>query len=286
MANMRTLVFSLFILLTCGSLAGAQGTLTTLDFPGSIATGANGINSSGEVVGWFLDSANLTHGFLLSGGTYTQLDVPGYPETIAGGINDVGQIVGGSYGGLFIYDMSTRAYTSYTWGTGDFVIGVGINNAGMVVGFATHYQSGFSVGLEFDGTNFTKYAVPGADSTELLSINNENEIIASASARFTTAAYLVEGSKRRRLEIARVPTASVSAISDTGVVTGTYVPSPGKGDAGFEIQGNTFTKFVAGVNGTIPYAVNDSGQVVGFFYDSSFKQHGFLWTPSSPAMEN
>jgi hypothetical protein len=40
-----------------------QGSYTTLDVPGSIETGANGINASGQIVGWYRDAGG-THGFL------------------------------------------------------------------------------------------------------------------------------------------------------------------------------------------------------------------------------
>jgi probable HAF family extracellular repeat protein len=38
--------------------------LQTLSFPGSITTVAAGINAKGEVVGYFIDSSDVAHGFL------------------------------------------------------------------------------------------------------------------------------------------------------------------------------------------------------------------------------
>jgi probable HAF family extracellular repeat protein len=38
--------------------------LQTLSFPGSITTIATGINANGDVVGYFIDSSDVTHGFL------------------------------------------------------------------------------------------------------------------------------------------------------------------------------------------------------------------------------
>ena len=35
-----------------------------LSFPGSIITVATGVNAKGEVVGYFLDRSDVTHGFL------------------------------------------------------------------------------------------------------------------------------------------------------------------------------------------------------------------------------
>jgi probable HAF family extracellular repeat protein len=69
--------------------------LATFKFPGATSTIAWGINNLGGVVGWFVDSAGLTHGFVLQKGTYTQIDVPGTNGTTAcHGINDNGTITG------------------------------------------------------------------------------------------------------------------------------------------------------------------------------------------------
>jgi probable HAF family extracellular repeat protein len=88
---------------------------TTLDPPGSIITNAYGINDTGQIVGWYEDSAMTPHGFLYKGATYPTLDVPGSHSTIARGINDAGQIVGqstdakGSHGFL----LSAGGYTTF-----------------------------------------------------------------------------------------------------------------------------------------------------------------------------
>src|SRR5262249_10113728 len=75
--------------------AQAQYMYTTLDVPGSTGTGASGINTSGQVVGWYNDAGGIEHGFLLDvDGNYTTLDAPGAIQTEARGINDAGQVVG------------------------------------------------------------------------------------------------------------------------------------------------------------------------------------------------
>ena len=72
-------------------------TYTTLDDPLALATGstsAQGINASGQIVGFYQNAGGF-HGFLYSGGTYTTLDDPSATNgTLAQGINDAGQIVG------------------------------------------------------------------------------------------------------------------------------------------------------------------------------------------------
>jgi uncharacterized membrane protein len=68
-----------------------------LDLPSYVMwSDARDINRSGEIVGFFIDSANKTHGFLLRKGEFTTIDFPGEDviSTQARGINPQGDIVG------------------------------------------------------------------------------------------------------------------------------------------------------------------------------------------------
>ena len=51
---------------------------------------------------------------------------------------------------------------------------------------------------------------------------------------------------------------------------------------GFELMGNAFTPLndPAGVNGTAPQAISDSGIVTGFYLGAGFHAHGFVFTPT------
>src|SRR4029077_7209369 len=59
-------------------------------------TFAQGINASGDIVGYYQNSSTGYHGFLYSGGSYTTLDDSSGAagSTLAHGINASGQIVG------------------------------------------------------------------------------------------------------------------------------------------------------------------------------------------------
>jgi probable HAF family extracellular repeat protein len=73
------------------------GVFLQLDYPASTFTQALGVNNHGQVVGQYMDSGGLTHGFLytVSSGQYINLDDPnGVGTTIANGINDNGIVVG------------------------------------------------------------------------------------------------------------------------------------------------------------------------------------------------
>src|SRR5579864_334346 len=88
--------------LTVGSVGGIRHAgarqFITLDAPrGPHFTYATGINAQGDIVGYYEDSAAITHGFLLHQGLYTTFDepkaIPG-SGTFAQGINSQGDIVG------------------------------------------------------------------------------------------------------------------------------------------------------------------------------------------------
>ena len=53
-----------------------------------------GINNRDEIVGVWIDSHNVHHGFILSEGRFRTIDLPGATFTNAQGINDRGEIVG------------------------------------------------------------------------------------------------------------------------------------------------------------------------------------------------
>jgi len=66
---------------------------------GLLGTEPIGINSRGDVSGYFQDVNGVYHGFLKHGSTFTQIDVPGANQTpgngtFANGINNRGDIVG------------------------------------------------------------------------------------------------------------------------------------------------------------------------------------------------
>jgi hypothetical protein len=73
----------------------SKGTYTYYTPPSNMTyVQATGINSKGDVAGWFIDSSGYDHGFVLSGGVFTQLDYPGAMNTQVLGINKAGKLVG------------------------------------------------------------------------------------------------------------------------------------------------------------------------------------------------
>jgi probable HAF family extracellular repeat protein len=110
--------------------------------PGSTSAQATGINNSGDVCGFFIDTNQNTHGWLKVLGHFTQLDDPdGVGTTSALGLNNKGQVVGdytdisGNTHG-FVYTISTNHFETVDDPDGmGMTIVNGINDKGDLVGF-------------------------------------------------------------------------------------------------------------------------------------------------------
>src|SRR5215467_9506334 len=81
-------ILALALLLTAGAAPAKAGTsaitftYTPMDFPGSTATTASGINNGQVIVGDYTDGNKVMHGYLHSpGGTWVQVDYPGATAT-------------------------------------------------------------------------------------------------------------------------------------------------------------------------------------------------------------
>ena len=58
-------------------LAGyASGTYITIDYPGAVQTDISGINNLGTMVGFYIDSGGVYHGFIYQRGTFTPFNDP------------------------------------------------------------------------------------------------------------------------------------------------------------------------------------------------------------------
>jgi uncharacterized membrane protein len=108
------------------------GTVKHFTFQGNY-TFAFGIDSKNEVVGWFIDSSFLVHGFYRgAGGKMTQIDYPGAATTELLGINDSGEITG-------LYVDTKNVAHGFVRDKGKFrTVSLpdvaGMNNAGVFVG--------------------------------------------------------------------------------------------------------------------------------------------------------
>jgi hypothetical protein len=129
------------------------------------------INDNNDVVGTYVDSEGVYHGFLYYDGRYTTVDVPGATDTIVDGANDLGVMIGNyydsagvSHGFIDFHGFITRFEAP---GAGD-VYGTGtipatISNDGVAIG--VYYSTSaptLNQGWMFKDGKFTALTDPKA----------------------------------------------------------------------------------------------------------------------------
>jgi hypothetical protein len=262
-------------------------TFTTIDVPGAAVTEITGINSSGELVGFYGQNVSEDiHGFVYTGGNFTYFDYPGLSVTVPNGINDSGVIVGyatqlpslrSSVVG-FTYDGSS--FTTLKDASDQATYGYGINNIGVVVGNAgsLDYTRGFRMrngrytALHFPGTYFN------ASGT---GINNHNVLVGYTVLGGVYNAYVYAAGAFTNIDVSGAQATSASAINDSGIVVGWYNPVSTNYYYGFAWKnGTTLTFGVPGAVWTAAYGINAFGQIVGAYsLDDGVTWHGFLTNP-------
>lgn len=117
------------------------GVFEVITIPGAVGGAqATSINNEQQVVGFWIDSSNVNHGFFLNAGSLTTLDVPNSTFTQCLGLNNKGQIVGtyidqsGNQHG-FVHSKGTFQTVDDPNGNGTMSVVNGINDKGVLVGF-------------------------------------------------------------------------------------------------------------------------------------------------------
>lgn len=137
-----------------------NGEFTAWNHPNAAGgfTNAIGRNAAGDTVGRYLDSARVSHGYLLSNGQFTSFDYPGATFTGAAGISPEGDIVGrctvgGVTHGFLLKRGQSPRYRVTDLGTfgGKMSHAYGVSNAGVVTGDATTANGDFHPFLWRDG---------------------------------------------------------------------------------------------------------------------------------------
>jgi len=166
-----------------------NGTLHTLDNPGSVDTGLDGVSSRGVAIGAFGDLTTAhaaTYSF--PSGTWAMLpDISGMPINEGFGINDFGVAIGAAGGGDFdnisnlaawIWNPSTQSYSFFAApGATQYSTSLdAINDRGQIVG-SFRDSSGVYHGFLKQGETYTAIDVPGATDTFPLGINNSGTVV-------------------------------------------------------------------------------------------------------------
>lgn len=225
-------------------------TLRLLDPKGVIGTHfsfALSLNLRGDIVGGYVDSSNVAHGFLYHGGNVTPIDFPGASGTFAFGINDRREIIG-------VYSDAAQVQHAFLLRKGVFK-NIDLTGGVLTVPFSINDQSaiagqfedapGEKVGhgyFELPDGKFTTFDAPGAppNSTFFISVNNFSQILGTwIDIKHINHNFLLCGGHLRNFRLPK----SFHAI-------------------------NVSTQ-----------TINDFGEIVGFYTDPKKVQHGFVAIP-------
>ena len=216
-------------------LVGDRRKLRRFEFPGAMATYAQGIDEQGRIVGDASPGPRVfdpgATGYLLDRGRYTRIAYPGAVYTQAFGINKRGQVVGE-------YLDQQGVYHGYRWQNGRFTtfegpLGTGasitdINDRGDMVGLYVLDPSdplAGGRGFLLRKGRYTTFAVPGLPITIPFDINNRGQIAGTAGDPTEQHGFLLaKGAEgpATRIDVPGAPNTSVYGLDDHGRLIGVY----------------------------------------------------------------
>ena len=284
---MRRFSNPLAIALTCAlviaSVLDAQTpAYTTIDFPGSTATMAWGINDRGDVVGVYTLPDTTSHGFLWSGGQWTSVDFPGASKTSTYGINSQGDIAGSyTINGVGHGFVLTQGRFVTVDVPGEPVSGLAaINNNGELVATYNLADNTTHTAL-IAGDVIQKFDYPNATVTLGNGINDAGDLVANYQIAGMTHGFLLSGGKLTSIDYPAATFTGAYGISMAGDIVGRYTDPAGV-THGYVYSGANFTSLdIPGATSTGIDAINSVGDMVGR-YSSNGITHGFVM--NSPAV--
>jgi probable HAF family extracellular repeat protein len=270
------------------------GVMTDLGTLGGATAIAWAINESGQVAGAAAISQSLSHGFLWDSGTLTDLESSSTNNSSAEGINDHGEVIG-----------IRNYWQGFRWRNG-VVTDLGhlggfaslprdINNAGQAVG-ASYTTQQSSLGplahaALWEGTQPVDLGVLPGDEDSWANAINEHGVIVGATGRTDPDTYnsfyrpFIHDAGGMRAIPTPSPEAYALDINVHGVVVGLMATGGIVGYSAWIYADGVLTN----LNSLIPpgsglhlasaTGINNKGQIVGYAYDSQYRQHAFLLTP-------
>ena len=290
-----------FALLLLSTLLGTHAIAQTyhygsLNYPGAKTTVANGINNNGVVVGAYVDDNNKNHGFVYRKGSYVRIDVPNATSTFANGINDYGDIVGtysvpgtssnpaNSYGFL----LHAGTFKRIACPGAQFSSASGVNKTGVIVG-GCETSIGFQ-GYVYTAGKFHYVNAPtvGPTDTQLNGVSNTGQLVGQVFSGDNNRGFWILGSDLDFLRPYLDRDNVVESVNGRGDIAGCYNgsqaflahnPESSEGEGSAEKFPALLTLSPFGSKTACVMGINYPRAIVGWYYDASFKQHGFLGTP-------
>ena len=258
---------------------------------------ANAINSTGQIAGWCYTLPDAyPNAFSYSGGTMSDLGTlggnPQLQDSEAKAINDSGQIVGWSWNSTnTMRAFSYSGGTMYDLGTlgGSTASAAGVNDSGQIVGTSTvaNGSNPPQHAFLYSGGTMQDLGTLGSGTNSLAgAINNSGQIVGDSnvsSSSYYYHAFLYSGGTMHDLGTLGTDTSSyASGINNNGQVAGVSISSTDTYTAFLYSNGTMQSLGTLGGSMSYAYAINDSGQVVGYYYSTSMTNveygHGFIYS--------
>jgi hypothetical protein len=214
------------------------------------ATDTFGINDAGVIAGDYVSSSGIQHGMLLINKRLTTIDRPDC--------------------------VNTPSATSIAF--------YGINSTGAAAGWCTN-TTGVQIGFVYkSGTKtFTNINIAGSLLTNANGINDNDAVVGTYvdSSGIQHGFLLVAGKVTNLDPPGVVSLATAWGINNSGVITVWGLDSSG-GYLSFTTadNGQTYTPFHSpgeGALGTAIHQINNNGDIVATYFDSSSNRHGVLF---------
>src|SRR5579871_2318241 len=250
-----SLLMSVCFIVATATAAFAQSgkcSFQKLSFPPPATNGTPvALNDLGGIAGFFIDSKNESHGFLLFQGRLTTFKFPGSSSTTVSDMSRNGIIVGDfSVAG----DPREHHYMVHAGGfheitlpghpNADFTV-TGVNANGDVVGVLDS-DTLPTIGYLLHNGKVTTFSFPGADITLPTSINDEGVIVGGYLILFVNEnpSFMLKDGVFSNIEPpGNDGFVSATKVSNSGVVVGSYEAFDGT--HGYALKNGTYTKIDA-----------------------------------------
>jgi hypothetical protein len=278
--------FSLLALTLTVSVPKVHAQLVNLDYPNAFETDANDVNNNGVIVGFYVDTSGVDHGFTRINGNLSSVDVPGSIGTLLYGVS-LSHAVGwytDSSGVTHGFSVTPAGKVTTIDPPGTTMTDAwSINSSGTVVGAYTD-SSGVYHGFILSNGKYTSFDAPGGSIlTEITGINDEGAItgifddstgvehgFVQYKGKFNQIDYPING----------VAATATDRINASGEIVGLYGTSTSGPFSGYQAKNGVFTTITfPGSFETRTRGLNDKGVVVGRYTDQSGVIHGYYGVP-------
>ena len=201
----------------------------SLKVPHATSSIIDGINSSGQMVGEYYNSAGQLRGFFYTGTKFVTLNFPHSHGTYATGINDSGLIVGGYFDSNndehgFLYKAGVFSRINFPGGTQ--TTPWGINSTGEIVG--SYDVSGGGNGFLLEKGVYYPIAFPLAESTGANGINDAGAIAGYYNDTTGQHGFIYSGGAFTQVDVPGAHNTTLYRIKNNGSVAGYLEDSSGE----------------------------------------------------------